>query len=150
MVIGAAVIAVPLALVVRRPTRPEDVDALRPIERPEGRIRVEVLNAGGVSGLARDATDFLRDHGFDVVYFGNAGSFDADSTLVFDRVGRPEAARAVAEALGIDNVVDQPDPNRFADVSVWLGSGWSSATSVGGRGAEGTGRWWDPRAWWSR
>ena len=31
------------------------------------RIRVEVLNAGGVSGMAREATDVLRSVGFDVV-----------------------------------------------------------------------------------
>ena len=35
-----------------------------------GRVRVEVLNAGGREDMARLATDHLRDRGFDVVYFG--------------------------------------------------------------------------------
>ena len=37
-----------------------------------GRVRVEVLNAGGEDGMARLATEHLRDQGFDVVFFGNA------------------------------------------------------------------------------
>ncbi|MEC9298968.1 MAG: LytR C-terminal domain-containing protein, partial [Gemmatimonadota bacterium] len=32
-----------------------------------GRVRVEVLNAGGREDMARLATDHLRDRGFDVV-----------------------------------------------------------------------------------
>ncbi len=40
-----------------------------------GRVRVEVLNAGGREDMARLATDHLRDRGFDVVYFGNAEEF---------------------------------------------------------------------------
>jgi hypothetical protein len=44
--------------------------------RAKERIRVEILNGGGHAGAAREATDQLRDLGFDVVFFGNAGSFD--------------------------------------------------------------------------
>ncbi|HEX2721963.1 MAG TPA: LytR C-terminal domain-containing protein, partial [Gemmatimonadaceae bacterium] len=39
---------------------------------PGVRIKVEVLNATGVRGLARKATMFLRDRGFDVVAVGTA------------------------------------------------------------------------------
>ncbi len=88
------------------------------------RVRVEVLNGGGRGGAARSATRLLRDAGFDVVFFGNAGSFDQDSSLVLDRVGRPEWARAVAEALGIHNLRDEPNPNLYLDVSVVLGRDW--------------------------
>ncbi len=101
------------------------------------RIRVEVLNASEVSGLARDATQVLRDAGFDVVTFGNARVSDADTSVVFDRVSRPEIARAVADVLGIHNVRSEPDSNLYVDVSVLLGSEWhrpdASAVAEGGR-----------------
>ncbi len=90
------------------------------------RIRVEVLNAGGKRGAARDATELLRQSGFDVVYFGNADTFDQDSSVVLDRVGDLGAARSVADALGIHSVRSRPDPNLYLDVSVRLGSGWAA------------------------
>src|SRR5688572_16997413 len=54
--------------------------------------RVEVLNASARSGLARQATQLLRDAGFDVVYFGNAGS-TAPTSVILDRVGQMEVAQ---------------------------------------------------------
>ena len=48
-----------------------------------GRVRVEILNAGGKEGMARLATDLLRDSGFDVVYFGNAQDFDGRPRVRF-------------------------------------------------------------------
>ena len=89
-----------------------------------GRVRVEVLNAGGREDMARLATDHLRDRGFDVVYFGNAETFGQDSTIVLDRAGRPRAAAAVGQALGTDWVESQPDANLYLDVTVLLGSEW--------------------------
>jgi len=123
--------------------------AIRNVAPPTERVRVEVLNAGGVPGLARAATLELRDIGFDVVHFGNAGSFDRDSSTVVDRVGRPELARAVADALGMDRVVSEPDPNLFVDVTVLLGREWSDP----GPPAEDTltaREPWDPRGWIGR
>ncbi|MEX2465738.1 MAG: LytR C-terminal domain-containing protein [Gemmatimonadota bacterium] len=100
----------------------------RTLPVPDVRVRVEVLNGGGVSGAARSATDLARGAGFDVVYFGNASSFDRVESEVVDRVGRPEFAAAVAEVLGIDNVRSDPDPDLYVDVSVVLGSGWPLPT----------------------
>jgi len=88
------------------------------------RVTVEVRNAGGVEGMARTATDFLRSAGFDVVGIGNAARFDQTASVVIDRVGRPETAAGVADVLGIDSVRSEPDPNLFVDVTVRLGSGW--------------------------
>lgn len=112
------------------------------------RIRVEILNGGGHAGAAREATDQLRDLGFDVVFFGNAGSFDLDSSVVLDRTGHVEAARDVADALGIRNLRSEPDSNLYLDVSVVLGREWMPSAS---REAEVTEEvatpWWDPRGW---
>ncbi len=111
--------------------RPAPV-ARDPAAPPPGvRVTVEILNGGGVRGQAGRATEIARDRGFDVVYFGNADSFDHVRSEVLDRVGRPELARSVAAALGIDDVRSEPDPNRYVDVSVVLGSTWSDPTAGG-------------------
>ncbi|HKJ03411.1 MAG TPA: LytR C-terminal domain-containing protein [Longimicrobiales bacterium] len=111
------------------------------------RIRVEILNAGGHDGAAREATDQLRDRGFDVVFFGNAGSFDRDSSTVLDRRGDVDAARGVADALGIRNVRSEPDSNLYLDVSVVLGMEWMPPPPPGAEAATLKRSWWDPRGW---
>ena len=113
--------------------------------RPRERIRVEVLSGGGRSGLARDATEALRGDGFDVVYFGNARASGGDSSVVLDRVGRPDLARSVADALGIRNVRSEPDSNLYLDVSVVLGAGWDLPPAAEAAAGEETDEWWDVR-----
>lgn len=121
----------------------------RNVAPPAERVRVEVLNAGGVSGQARAATLRLRDIGFDVVHFGNADAFDREASAVVDRVGRPDLARAVADALGVQEVVSEPDPDLFVDVTVRLGRDWR-----GDRGQDADAAPerdpWDPRSWIGR
>ncbi len=109
-----------------------------------GRVRVEVLNAGGTEDMARLATDHLRDRGFDVVYFGNAANFGQDTTVVWDRSARPRAAAAVGQALGTDRVESRPDANLYLDVTVMLGSDWAPEPPADeGEGEETP--WWDVR-----
>ncbi|MCE2398182.1 MAG: LytR C-terminal domain-containing protein [Gemmatimonadetes bacterium] len=109
------------------------------------RITVEVRNAGGVQGMARSATDFLRGAGYDVVTLGNAESFDEDRSVVIDRVGEMRMARLVAETLGVDSVISEPDPELFVDVTVRLGARWtppevSRPRSASGGGGSGSAR----------
>lgn len=92
--------------------------------RPAERVRVEVLNASGVPGLAAKGRTMLRDRGFDVVYVGNAPGYAPDTSLVLDRVGRMEAARSVADEMAIPRVFARPDSNVFVDVTVVLGKDW--------------------------
>ena len=92
--------------------------------KPAGRVRVEVLNASGVPGLAAKGRTMLRDRGFDVVYVGNASGFEPDTSLVLDRVGRMELARSVADEMAIPRVYPRPDSNVFVDVTVVLGKDW--------------------------
>ena len=87
------------------------------------RIRVQVLNATQVRGLARRATFVLRDRGFDVVEVGNAGE-RRDSTLVIHLAGDTAWAGRVARALGGARVESRPDTSRYLDVSVLLGATW--------------------------
>jgi len=90
---------------------------------PEGvRIKVEVLNATKTKGLARRATLYLRDRGFDVVGSGNV-SEQRITTIVYDRSSHPEWARLVARAMNAP-VVSRPDSSRYLDVTVLLGANW--------------------------
>lgn len=111
---------------------------------PGGRVRVEVLNAGGRSGMARRATRLLRDAGFDVVYFGNAEAFDEGTSTVLDRVGEPAVAAAVAAVLEVEAVRTEIEPDLLVDVTVRLGRGWEPP-EVREEEPEDTTRWWDLR-----
>lgn len=91
---------------------------------PEGtRIRVEVINQSDVTGLARRATLYLRDVGFDVVRF-TSDTARRDSALVVDRTGHPEWARLASRALGGAPVRSTPDSLRYVDLTVLLGRTW--------------------------
>ena len=89
---------------------------------PGVRIKVEVLNATKVRGLARKATMFLRDRGFDVVAVGTAPEQLA-STLVLDRSSHPDWANLVARAFN-SRVESRPDSSRYLDVTVLIGADW--------------------------
>jgi hypothetical protein len=90
---------------------------------PEGtRIKVEVLNATKTKGLARRATLYLRDRGFDVVGSGNVTEQRA-TTIVYDRSSHPDWARLVARAMRAP-VAARTDSSRYLDVTVLLGSDW--------------------------
>lgn len=101
-------------------------------DEPGERVRVEVLNAAGTPGLARAATRLLRERSFDVVYFGNAGSFGGDTSWVIDRVGRLEDAQRVADALRIARVRSAPDTTLFLEVTVVLGRDWEGGAAARG------------------
>jgi hypothetical protein len=112
--------------VVRRPSTraPQAVRQRVDAEAPAGvRIRVEVLNATRVRGLARRATMHLRDRGFDVVNVGTSREA-RDSTLVLDRSGHAEWAALVARALGGARVEPASDSSRYLDVTVLVGATW--------------------------
>jgi LytR cell envelope-related transcriptional attenuator len=95
------------------------------VEAPSGvRIRVQVLNATPTRGLARRATGYLRDRGFDVVDVATAPQ-GRDSTLVIDRSGHPEWAQLVARALGSAAVESRLDSSRYLDVTVLVGRDWT-------------------------
>lgn len=90
---------------------------------PEGiRIKVEVLNATRTKGLARRATLYLRDRGFDVVGSGNVSEQRA-TTIVYDRSSHPAWAHLVGRAMNAP-VASRPDSSRYLDVTVLIGADW--------------------------
>jgi hypothetical protein len=120
--LAGAVIAVlgGAALLMARPTA-----SVSRAAAPSGvRVRVQVLNATPTRGLARRATVFLRDQGFDVVEVATAPA-SRESTLVIDRSRHPDWARLVARALGGAQVESRPDSSRYLDVTVLLGRDWT-------------------------
>jgi hypothetical protein len=107
-------------------TPSQDPGTAFPVRRQD-RVRVEVLNGGGIGGIARNATRALRDRGFDVVYYGNAENFSQDSSVVLDRVGQVDLAQAVAEVLRIQRVRTELDSTLYVEVTVRLGPEWPSS-----------------------
>jgi hypothetical protein len=104
-----------------------DAPAARParVVPDSVRIKVEVINATASRGLARLATAWLRDKGFDVVGTGTAPEAERrDSTLVLDRSGHPTWAALAAEAMGGARVESRPDSLRYLDVTVLIGRNW--------------------------
>ncbi len=103
-----------------------------PLPGTEHTLTIEVLNGTSRTGLARIATRQLRQAGFDVVYVpgtGPAGPAVRASRVIARRVDA-KAARAVALALGIENVVAIRDTMRRVDVSVWLGEDYRAPTDL--------------------
>lgn len=124
LILGAAIVAVLAGggwWWMRRPA-PYAASVSRVV--PDGtRIRVEVLNASEVRGLARRATFVLRDAGFDVVRF-TGDEARRDSNLVIDRTGHPEWARLASEALGGAPIQARPDSGRYVDLTILIGARW--------------------------
>ncbi len=90
-------------------------------------MRVEVLNASGTRGLARQAMFAMRDAGFDVVSFGNASAAETqDSSLVLDRSGHPAWAALAVTALGAARAESRPDSSRYLDLTILIGRRWTS------------------------
>ena len=107
----------------REATADTKVDAPVDAKAPPGtRIKVEVLNATTTKGLARRATLFLRDRGFDVVAIGTARE-QRETTLVIDRSKHPAWAQLVANAMGA-TVTSRPDSSRYVDATVLVGGNW--------------------------
>ena len=119
-VAAAAAVGAGVVLVAR----PAATQAPAVAAPPGVRIRVQVLNATPTRGLARRATSFLRDRGFDVVDVGTAPE-TRDSTLVLDRSGNAAWSRLVAQALGGARVEPRPDSSRYLDVTVLVGRDWT-------------------------
>lgn len=101
----------------------ERASAVERIVPDSTRIRVEVLNATAVRGLARRATTLLRDLGFDVVGSGNAPS-RLDSTTVLVRTDRMEWGALAAKGLGGARVEARSDTSRYVDLTILLGADW--------------------------
>ncbi len=91
-------------------------------------IKVEVLNGNGVDGIAATTTDFLREHGFDVVKTDDADRTDYAYTLIKDRAGNLYSARRLAEVLDVDtlSVIQEINKSLILDATVILGQDYTT------------------------
>lgn len=77
---------------------------------------IEVLNASGVPGLARQTAQRLERLGFTIIRVDTA-STPVQRTTIIDRRGRTEVAQLLAELLGSRAAITQ-EPGEGADITV--------------------------------
>lgn len=125
VVIVAGALAVS-RIIVMGPPGPPSLPRHASVLIPAGtRVRVEVLNASTVRGLARRATMYLRDRGFDVVENGSATTAERrDSTLILDRTNHRQWAVLASGAMGGARIESRPDTLRDVDLTVLVGATW--------------------------
>lgn len=96
-------------------------------ETPKKILKVEVLNGCGIPGVARQLTDYIRERGIDVVYYGNFENRNISETLVIDRrkydLGN---AKIIARIIGVDEnrMFPQISPQRQLDVTIIIGKNY--------------------------
>ena len=124
--VAGGVTLVALLLLGRRWVADGAVDAAQAVARDwpplDRHVVVEVLNAGGKAGAARDASLRLRKGGLDVVYWGNAREADRDTAprrpRILVRRGDTAGTGRVQEVLGAAEVVDAPDSIPLVDLTI--------------------------------
>jgi len=104
-------------------------DHLGHLALSEGRRpRVEILNGNGTAGSGIPVATVLVAEGFYVFRSGNADRFDYETSLIIAQgEDAVEAARAAAEALGVDNLVlEGRAPSGVVDISIIVGTDLAS------------------------
>jgi len=92
---------------------------------PQGvRVRVRVVNTSGTTGLARRATQHLRDYGFDVVDFTTGRTDAGADTRIAVHTGHPDWAARLQKALGVGTIGTDADTSRYVDLPVFVGRDW--------------------------
>ncbi len=91
-------------------------------------IRLRVLNGTGTRGLARTASDALRDKGFVVSSVGDADASSYDTTVVRYGVDREDSARTVSAAIPGSKI--QVDATLGRTLEVVVGSSYSGVIPV--------------------
>jgi hypothetical protein len=86
-------------------------------------VTVQVLNGTATPGLANRAREVFTSYDLEVLAPNNADNDQYQFTVVYDRKGRIEDARRVAELIRCARVVTQLDPlgDQAVDVTVILG-----------------------------
>ena len=106
---------------------PTDLEEFQFENLPQ-KLKVEVLNACGTPGVAKELTDYLRQRDVDVVYYGNFGNRNISETLVVDRKDlNLQNAKIIGEILGLekDRMIPLISPQRQLDVTIYIGRNYS-------------------------
>jgi hypothetical protein len=101
------------------------IPGCKPEEKPVPFIpntgQIQILNGCGKSGAAEQFRNYLTDRGFDIIEFGNAGSWNYAHTLVIARTANEPVARDLAKVLDTDNLIHLSDPLALVDATVIIG-----------------------------
>jgi hypothetical protein len=94
-------------------------------EKPQAFIpntgQIQILNGCGKSGAAEQFRDYLTEKGFDIIEFGNAGSWNYAHTIVVARTANEPVARDLAKVLNTENLIHLFDPLALVDATVFIG-----------------------------
>lgn len=96
-------------------------------------VRVQVLNGSGVSGRATTIKDALVNGGFSQATVGGNATA-ATTTKIYYPSTKSDSAAAVQKALGLPSSALK-ESNSYSEVTVVLGSDWTSGTTFGGAAA---------------
>ncbi|MGB9824429.1 MAG: LytR C-terminal domain-containing protein [Candidatus Hydrothermia bacterium] len=92
------------------------------IKNVNPKIKVEVINASGVPGLAKKVTFLLREEGFDVVYFSHVAE-TLNKTVVVERSDSSFShAKHLAKWLRVSEITLEWDYDKISDCALVIGT----------------------------
>ncbi len=115
-------------------TGSDEVTIIKSVTRQKGNytLKAEVFNACGVKDVARQLSDYLRDQGIDVVYYGNylidTNIHTIPKSIIVDRKSKDlKNAKLVASKTGVEEryLIYQLSPERQVDVTVMIGQNYN-------------------------
>jgi LCP family protein required for cell wall assembly len=107
--------------------------AAAPAAVNDAAVRVRVLNGSAVAGRAGTIKDALVNDGFTLASVGGNAN-PASTTKVYYPAGRSDSAAAVQKSLGLPSSA-LTQSTAYAEVTVVLGTDWTSGTTFGGSGS---------------
>jgi hypothetical protein len=90
------------------------------------RVRVRVINTTGTRGLARRASNLVRDLGYDVVDYDSESTKLATTTILV-HTGHDDWARRLARGVSAESIAVDADSSRYVDLTLLIGSDWKPA-----------------------
>ena len=95
------------------------------------RIRIEILNGCGVSGLADKYSNLFRENGFDVILSKNARNFGYEKSEVILRSDEKTLAIETAKLIGIpiEEITESFDELLDCDVTIIIGKDYNQLSS---------------------
>lgn len=90
-------------------------------------MTLEVLNGSGNAGVAKIFSRYLKDNGFKVSFFGNAGSYDYAKTVIVDWKGNVQNTLLLANFLHIDpaQIIIYHKPDKKINATIVVGKDWN-------------------------
>ncbi len=82
--------------------------------------RIIVHNGSAMSNVAAQTSALLKEHGLQVVEFGNAERFDYQNTIIVDYTGKEYTIQYLAQLLNIPQENIQPFTGSYSEIDIRL------------------------------